>query len=40
MISEGHETWDEVVGGGRGSEQGVFLTDSVMGHSSKRKDGG
>lgn len=28
MISEGQDTWEDAVAGGRGSELGVFLTDS------------
>lgn len=28
MISDGQEAWEEAVAGGRGSEIGVFLTDS------------
>lgn len=34
MISDGQEAWEEAVAGGRGSELGVFLTDS------KRERGG
>lgn len=36
MISEGQEAWEEAVAGGRGSELGVFLTDSGEEH----KEGG
>lgn len=31
MISEGQEAWEDVAAGGRGSEMGVFLTDSGEG---------
>lgn len=35
MISEGQEAWEEAVAGGRGSELGVFLTDSGDEHKGE-----
>lgn len=39
MISEGQEAWEEVVAGGRGSELGVFLTDSKRDRRQKEPTG-
>ncbi|TNN53159.1 hypothetical protein EYF80_036620 [Liparis tanakae] len=40
MISEGQDAWEEAAAGGRGSEHGVFLTDSGGGGGGDEQTGG